>query len=189
MNVGKANAQDEQGVPRPGGVGSREDGQGNNKGEHPDLADEDNEEAVINPALAEPSPEDELDKAEHGSRDGEEVGVEGVETERAEDQSQVGGDGVGGESPGESEEVDGPEVVIAHSFPEELEVEALAVVHVAFGPVVAEDAVDHDDFFAGKPFVFASEVGGGLGGWGREVKPGGDADESRENDNEGLGTY
>lgn len=47
----------------------------------------------------------------------------------------------------EAEGVDGPEIIVAHGVPKTAWGDGLAVVHVAFGRVVAEDTVDDDAKF------------------------------------------
>ena len=58
--------------------------------------------------------------------------MKGAEAEAAEDEGEVRLDGAVGDDPCEAKEVDGPEVVVCKSFPEEATGNALPVVHIAF---------------------------------------------------------
>ena len=88
--------------------------------------------------------------------------------------------------PRQAEEVDGPHVVVCQTVPEGFRRQRLAVVHVAFAGVVADDAVDHDVFFAlAEPAFFASEPALGLG-WRRgQVQEGNEADAAGDETFEG----
>lgn len=70
MNIRITNQQGTDGVPSPGIGRSGHDFQGNDKGQHVELAEEDDQEPVVD-LLANPGPEDELDKEEDVGWDGE----------------------------------------------------------------------------------------------------------------------
>lgn len=97
------------------------------------------------------------------SGDGEQVGVESIESEFAEGEGEVNVWGPRGHFPDETKEVDRPEVKIAERLPEHREGNSLAIVHVTFAGIVAEDSVGHDCFFSFVEPAVLSEPGFGLG--------------------------
>lgn len=67
----------------------RQDLERDEQGQHPDLGDEADEEALV-AFLRHPGPEEELDDEEGVGGDGEEVGLEGVEAEGLAGERDVG---------------------------------------------------------------------------------------------------
>lgn len=99
--------------------------------------------------------DEEEDDEESGGRDGKEIGGEDVVAHVAESEGEVRTHRTRGDGEENSNSVERPEIVILEGFPKEAERESLAVVHVAFGWVITENTVHHDDFFTGvEPAVF-----------------------------------
>lgn len=77
-------------------------------------------------------------------------------------------------------------MVITQTIPQHSQTETLSIIHIALGRIVAQNAIDHDLFFAlVEPAVFAAEAGCCLRWGGREVEPGYYADEAGEHAFEG----
>lgn len=79
------------------------------------------------------------------------------EAERLELQSDILGGRGTGDIPDETEEINGPHIVIADGLPEEFRGQGLTVVHGALAGIVTQNAVDHDLLLAlVEPAVFAA---------------------------------
>ena len=98
----------------------------------------------------------------------EQVRLERVEAKTSEGQCQVLPKRNSGYLERQSQNVQGPEVVIAKTLPEQLECYGLAVVHAGLGWIFPKHAIDHDDFFPFRePPLSTPEPVGGLArpGW------------------------
>lgn len=144
--------------------------------QRPNLHYDTNKQTLIKP-FRNPSPEQQVQNKNHISRDREQVRLKGTKTQRLELQGDVTRLRGLGDQVRQTEEVDGPEVVIAEGVPEELWGESFSVMHCPFAGVVAEDAVDHDFLLVFvEPAVFAAEAACGLGRGGGHPECGDDAD-------------
>ena len=185
MHIRRPDQQCAQRPPGPVACLLRDRLQRHQQRERPDLADQARNEALVR-FLGDPSPPEELDDEKHVGGDGEEVGLKGIEADGFKLEGEVLRHRVIRDEPGESEEVDGPHVVVGEAVPELAGGEGFTVVHVAFGGVVADNAVDHDVFFARvEPAVFSAEETFCLGRRGGEVDERDQADESCEEAFEG----
>lgn len=63
-----------------------------------------------------------------------------------------------GDLEGEADDVEGPEVEVAHGFPEEFGGDGLAVVHAGFCGVFADDAVDDYGFLSATVISYHVQV-------------------------------
>lgn len=178
MDVRVADQQCRARIPSPRARAARQEFQGQDQGERPDLAHDNDHHAVV-PLLRHPRPPEQLDQEEHIGRDREQVRLEGIETELLEVEGEVRRDRGRGDRPGQAEDVERPHVVVAEGLPQQARREALPVVHAALGRVVTQDAVDHDLLLAlGEPSVLAAEVPFRLRRGRGQVKPGEDADDA-----------
>lgn len=95
--------------------------------------------------------------------DQEQVRLERVEAQTSEDQCQVLSERNGGDLERQAQHVQGPQIVVAKTLPEQLEGYGLAVVHARLGWVFPKNAVDHDGLFPFcEPTLLASEPIRGL---------------------------
>lgn len=86
---------------------------------------------------------------EDGARDDEKVGFEGTESETFECQGKVLSRSCLGDLEKKADDVEGPEIKIAHAFPEKLGCNRLAIMHATFRGIFSNHSVDDDCFLAG----------------------------------------
>jgi len=85
---------------------------------------------------------------EDGGWNDEKIGLESSESKTFQSQGQVLGWRSFGDLKDEANEIEQPQVIIAHRFPKQFRSDGLPVVHAALFRIFSDDSIDHDDFLA-----------------------------------------
>lgn len=108
--------------------------------------------------LRNPCENEQLDCKEELRRNQQHIGLKSAEPQLTQDVREVGVRGRRRDVRHKTDEVQRPLFPIGDRLPQKFWANTRSVVHVSFGWVVAQDAVDHDIFFVlGEPSVLAAE--------------------------------
>jgi len=135
IGVGEENGGQGKGAP---GVdeGTGPEAEGDEAGEDPDGLDHRYQGSLVC-AFRQLRDSEQSADVEHGVRNREQVCMEGGEAERFEGQRDVGSWGADGDEDQQADGIERPEIIVAGCSPKTAGRDGLAVVHVAFGGVVA----------------------------------------------------
>jgi hypothetical protein len=144
VDIRVSEQEGEDGVSGPSGFVARENNQGNEENQGPDLrVSTDFQSVVALDSFTNPRRKEEL-KLERSRRKGiylkhhedetwdrEQVGVQSAEAERAEDESEIGGRRGKRDSPSQSDNIQNPHIIIRQATPHLPDRDGLSIMHVS----------------------------------------------------------